>query len=239
VPFCEQEARTARQVPFCEQEAHKVLVSGSRRAVELIRRCTQDLLSVFLRSAKKRRTCLGPKAAPSGLGPPEFRVKYAVLTPIMRSMFHTTVGLRLTALSSNVNRMYLNNESPMSRSWKNLEPVELTSSHPVQRSLSVLRTKLVSAENSSPGPSQESINPGVAERRGVSMALLFRSHSETSDVRSQRPRAAMGSDVRGRSGSKIAPYPTARLVGCGRKKLEITNSNTPETTPTSAMLKIG
>ena len=54
----------------------------------------------------------------------------------------------------------------MSRRWKNREPVELTGSHPVQRSLSALRPKLTSAENSSPGQNQERFNPDVAERRG-------------------------------------------------------------------------
>jgi hypothetical protein len=45
------------------------------------------LPTAFFRSAKKRRTLLGLKAAPNGLGPPEFRVRYAVLTPLGRFKF--------------------------------------------------------------------------------------------------------------------------------------------------------
>jgi hypothetical protein len=47
----------------------------------------KDLPTAFLRSAKNRRTRLGPTSAPSGLGPPEFRVSYVIRTKVSRFKF--------------------------------------------------------------------------------------------------------------------------------------------------------
>ena len=47
----------------------------------------KDLPTAFFRSAKNRRTCLGPKAAPDGPWPPEFRVRYVVRTNVGRFKF--------------------------------------------------------------------------------------------------------------------------------------------------------
>jgi hypothetical protein len=65
------------------------------------------LPTAFFCSAKKRRTHLGPKAAPGGLGSPEFRVRQVVRTNVGRFQFDDKFDDKAVKLKQEVLKIHI------------------------------------------------------------------------------------------------------------------------------------